>query len=211
MTSTVTLKTGDIILTNYISVFSKLAEIGGQRWGHVAICVVLKDDKGHSEPFVYEIALENGKPTVIPFSDMLKNPTLKEVGIRQLSKPLTTKEEKKFKDILIEYESARYPAVKKVISKLLSSTPKERSEDTGEYLCSELVYTILYSMGLVPEEKSVFGNLPILPDAFTAGTLPVLDGLYGPSVKIVYKNNIPPEAQKAILTPQLQHFVHHLV
>jgi len=209
--SKVILKTGDILLTQWVSIFGTFAEISGQRWGHVAICVVLEGDNKQPETCVYEISLETGKPTVMPLSTMLKQPGLKEVGIRQLSKPLTPQQEEQFKDVLLEYNDTKYPAVKKVIARLLSASKQARNEETDEYLCSELVYNILYSMKWVPESKSVFGTLPVLPDAFTAGTLPILDGLYGPTVKIVYKRTIPAEEQKALLLPQMQFLVHHLV
>jgi hypothetical protein len=202
----VTLKSGDIILSNWVSVFGRFATFAHQRWGHAGLIVNIDD-----VPHVYEISIESGRPTTIPVSEYMRQANLKELAVRQLRNPLSGREERRYKEALLTYQKVRYPHLSGVLERLVSSRRLKSSEETGEYLCSELIYAVFREMGWVGSVREVFGDSPVLPDVYVPEATPVIDGLYESTVKIILRRQIPREMQVQMLRPQLEALMGHLV
>jgi hypothetical protein len=187
------LKTGDILLTNWITVQGKLLN-QQLKWGHASMIVMIDD-----EPHIFETSFEYKHPTIMPLDEQLEDKRLVEMCIRSLKQPLTDFQEASLKESMVEYEDTVYPSISNLIRYAHTGniTFDEKSQKQ-ELCCSQIVYAVLCDIGLAGKTDKA-----VTPDSLQPGGDAQIGQIYENNVKCLAKRVHTKTEAKEILSKEL--------
>jgi hypothetical protein len=196
------LKTGDIVLSNWLTLQARLLNKAGFKWSHASIIVMMDDT-----PHIYETSFEHKKPTITLLEEQLEDDKLTEMCIRSLKKPLNSAQEAALKTQMIEHEKTVYPPLHKLfIWAEKGGIMKNEEKGVQEMCCSQIVYKVLEECGFVPETDK-----PITPDSLAPGGSANISRMYSNNTKCIARRVHHKTEASNILHAQLKDIAKELL